>query len=125
MEKQKKVRVQIQGLRIHPHYYARPFNIEDRLHHHMTQFSRMVSMLALAALFIFIAFMPDKFAFLIHISILSLCLAAIIFIGNQANKAAADFKKRRDFERDKNRNVTYCRVYKSEAGKTRSGKTYG
>lgn len=104
--------ITLNGVRVHSSYFARPFNLEERLHHHMNQFSRLVSMLALAALFVFIAFQPDHMPALVHLLLLALCLGAIVAIGNQANKAAAKLRKRRQFESFRRSNVTYTKIFK-------------
>lgn len=111
-EKHRAKRVAVTAVRVHPLYYHTIYGAKQRFQHFLNQLSRLVSMVFFGACFVQWAFMAAQIPAIIHLPMLALLLAAVIFIGNQINISArgrANFKR---FDKLKKSSVIYTRTKK-------------
>lgn len=112
-DKQRRKRVAVTAVRVHPFFYHTVYGPKQRLEHFLNQLSRVVAMLFFVGCFFRIALWAPFIPFYIHIPSLAVLLAATIFYGNKINRSAAGRAKFRKFEKIKKSSVIYTRNKKA------------
>ena len=106
---QRRKRVAVTAVRVHPFYYHTVYGPKQRLIHFFNQLSRVVAMLFYFLGFIYCAMMAPYVPAILHLPALAALLFVIIVLGNQINRSAAGRRNFRKFEKLKKSTVIYTR----------------
>lgn len=108
-------RASLDAIRIREQSNLHSQSLEDRIQDNLNQFYRLVVMFGLVVAAIRLTYQAVQLASLSHSILLLFALGAIVYMGNQINKAASAKKQRQYFNHLNSTCVTYTTKTKADS----------